>query len=337
MKHALALGLALLAAACAAEGPAQPALLREPSALGRRSQELEGQGSFAFLADGSLLAGRGGTIQRFDWPSARPRGTWLDSGALRAGRLLASSAERTRVALALDQPEEVRVLDAEAHELLRLALDGDAASALALTPDGSRLAVGTVHGALWIAELGAAQARPRLLPRAPADPPGPLTFVGFAGPEVLLESGRDGPLRARDARQGTILWTRAAERGLALDAAGGRLLVERVEDGAVELLALAGRTPPGTAETLASAGKPTDGRRAAFLGADVAAFTDPQSVALVGWQDLCFFDLAHERARGRLRLGAPSALALDPDGRSLLVAEGRRVLAYELRQVLDAR
>ncbi len=225
------------------------------------------------------------------------------------------------------------------RHLLEVPLEEDGASALALSPAGDRLAIGTARGELWVAELGApgAPSIPHLWPRAPSDPAGAIDFAAFAGPDLVVASGRDGPLRGYDARNGARLWTRAEERGLALDPERGRLAVEHVPDGAIELLALAGRTPPTPAGTLHPAGAATEGRRALFLPGDVLAFTQPQSVAGVGWQDLEFIALPAGRSRASLRLGAPHALRLDPEGRHLVDCEGRRVLAYDLRLVLAAR
>ncbi len=327
---------AALFAACESSGVPRPALVREPSALGQRSLELAGQGDVAFLPDGSLVLGRGGALVRYEWPSGRPEGTLLETQAALAGRLFASTPDRRRLAISLDQPESVLVIDESGRRLAEAPLEEDGASALALSPAGDRLAIGTARGELWV-ELRPANAPsiPHLWPRAPSDPAGAIDFAAFAGPDLLVASGRDGPLRGYDAQRRAVVDARRGARPrprCRARTARGRARRRRRDRAA----RARGRTPPTPAGTLRPAGSATEGRRALFLAEDVLAFTQPQIVAGVGWQDLEFVALPAGR-RARACAWARRALRLDPDGRYLVDCEGRRVLAYDLRLVLAAR
>ncbi len=127
----------------------------------------------AFSADGTRLFSAGRTVQV--WNAAD--GRWLRDietrGTVRAAAL-AGAAER----LAVSDGRHVVLLDAATgEELRRFENAGKDAGALALSPDGERLAVGTLAGriTLWNAADGQqlADVAPAEAPAPPA-PPAPL-------------------------------------------------------------------------------------------------------------------------------------------------------------------
>lgn len=127
----------------------------------------------AFSADGTRLFSAGRTVQV--WNAAD--GQWLrDIGRPGAAHAVALAAAEER--LAVSDGRHVVLLDAATGQELRTFENaGRDASAMALTPDGGRLAVGTLSGliTLWDTATGQQLAGPAPAPTlAPAAPPPPV-------------------------------------------------------------------------------------------------------------------------------------------------------------------
>lgn len=114
----------------------------------------------------------------------------------------------------------IAILDANHKVTRRLTVKGDedptisfGATRMAFSPDGRRLAVGTIGGLLTVIDL--TTGRP-LLNGQRTDTAAVLALLWTPDNSTLLEGGQDGTLRALDPANGRILRERALSPGISL-------------------------------------------------------------------------------------------------------------------------
>lgn len=181
--------------------------VRVISLAGRPDRVFEGHAgnvnAVAYLPDGRLAsAGYDGSVRIW------PRGEGAPIVAQLATPVSALVAAPDGEIAAAGADGTLRFLDAGGTELASLVLGTGPVTALALSPDGSRIAAASISGAIAVVD------RPRRsVMRRLARPGGPVWSLAFvAGANALLAGGNDRVLRRWDLERGETA-AGAAEHG----------------------------------------------------------------------------------------------------------------------------
>ena len=344
------LGLVILCAS-SCSGIQDLGLRRENASFGQRTLDLPARGAAVFATDGSWLASSDGrSLCVFDWPTGRlQRQLELGSGAS-DGRSepLAVSSDGHWIAAVSADGRLLCVWNARTFEsAARIALDGPRATALDCASSG-QLFVADERGGLRRFDLDArdgvnAGVSPgagatELVP-ARSNEGAEIVFLALSADEHTLILGqRSGASFACDARTGSLLWIDEQRRALALDREQGRLLMLSTLASTVDLCELAPAGPPTLVRTLGQGAEIGAERLAAFVPAsELVLCTRPMQALGTRWDELELIDSRDGSLRVSVRLSAPLALAVAPDGRLFISAEERAAFAYDLQLLLAGR
>ena len=357
---ALALVVACAATGCAGSGSSF-GLTRDASNEARRALEIECVGALAFSPDGRYFAASNGrTLCVRQSPSGRTHETLdlRDDAGGAAGAAIAFSPDGRWLASSCKGETAVKVFDTrDWKEHAMFLFTPERVGAIALSSDGSELAVGTSTSRIALCALESGAQRTLRKSRAGTTlDAAPITFLGYgSGDRTLLATAGDDAIGI-DRASGDVLWSRADEHLLAVARDAHRVIIASSKSGLAQLLEL-GESPasdePIVACTLHDPAGPGAALGAVFAPDDAwIGIAYARHFIGANWQELEFFRLTpnklakgtsaasgeklEARAIRSLRAGEPRRMTISSDGKLLCLCTVPIAAVYETSRLLSA-
>ena len=243
-----ALVLAMVSSLACTSTSSSYGLTREASNEGRRALEIDCAGALAFSPDSTLLASSDGrSLEVRKSPSGRPQEKLAlrDGVDGRTGACIAFSPDGRWLASSCRGETGVKIFERGAwNERRAETFGGEIVTAIAFANDSSELAVGTSASRVELVAPAGGARRVLRKPRTGEERGEGASFLAYEpGDARILAAIGTGDVVAIDRAQGDVMWSRAAERVLAVSNDGKRMLTASRANGEARLFELGAGEP----------------------------------------------------------------------------------------------